>query len=185
MFFFSFLFRVSWCDDRSNWSREVQPNRLGSSISATSPTTWRRLKSSTWAFRLDASPTFSSSRAKIRCVACVMFFPSPFSRCRGRLLTDHPPWDHHHYIHAPLFFLCFVFKVQPLFYSKPFVNLFCRRFWRWRMKVLQFRWSITLAAERRLSCVAATSLSSTLTMSPSRRTSPTLTLYVSLIFFRV
>lgn len=51
------------------------------------------------------------------------------------------------------------------------------------MKVLQFRWSITSAAARRHSCVAATSLSSTLTMSPSRRTSPTLTLYVSLIFF--
>ena len=53
---------------RWNWSRGVRPSPLASFTSATSPTMWRRLRSSTWAFRLDASPTFSSSRARIRCV---------------------------------------------------------------------------------------------------------------------
>lgn len=84
--FFFFLAHISlWEIDRWNWNRGVQLSHRESFISATSPTTWQRLKSSTWAFRLDASPTFSSSRARIRCVLCPLAISS-----RGRLAVQTP-----------------------------------------------------------------------------------------------
>ena len=61
LFFCCFFFR--W-----NWSQGVRQSRRVSSTSATSQTTWQRLKLFTWAFPLDVSLTFSFSRARIRSV---------------------------------------------------------------------------------------------------------------------